>query len=299
MQYALILFLNLLFFVNSNAENLVEYDYEIDAYYSNVSAFIDLEPDKEITNAINMSEREIYTHLFLNTFNPNIMLFEASVHPMGIAGLYFRSKHESLYNESSIDNFNMLKAVTAGYEEPYSFSFFIGRMMVFQNTKDDKIGKNRAYLGTLVTVGDYSIKDNVAHYDKWVNIEYKLKGTRIKEEADLDWSFRLGMKLHANRDFANTIYIGARRKSVDYKKTSLSFVYNSAFSTMLAVSEDTYRLTEGELILEKSWPIRWSEKLSFGLGIGYLFTSGEKYNGKLRDEGINNHQLILRPNITW
>jgi len=298
MKRALVSFF-FLFVINVQAENLVEYDYELDAYYSNVSAFIDLEPDKEITNAINMSEREIYTHLFLKTFEPNIMLFEVSVHPLGIAGLYFRSKHESLYKDSSVDDFNIVKAVTAGYEEPYSFSFFIGRMMIFQNNNDDKIGKNRAYLGTLVTVGDYSIKDNVAHYDKWLNIEYKLKGTRIKKDSDLDWSFRVGLKLHENRDFSNTIYIGARRKSVDYKKTSLSFIYNSAFSTMLAVSEDTYRLTEAELILEKSWPIQWSEKLSFGLGIGYLFTSGEKYNGKLRDEGINNHQLILRPNITW
>jgi len=294
---ALILLVGL--YHNLFGDDLVEYDYEIDAYYSNVSAFIDLEPDKEITNAINMSEREIYTHLFLNTFNPNIMLFEASVHPMGIAGLYFRSKHESLYNESSIDNFNMLKAVTAGYEEPYSFSFFIGRMMVFQNTKDDKAGNNRAYMGYLFTIGDKSIKDNRSYYNKWLVFEVKLKGTRDKENSDLDWSFRLGTRVHQKSEFVDTVYVGARRKSVDYKKTSLSFVYNSAFSTMLAVSEDTYRLTEGELILEKSWPIRWSEKLSFGLGIGYLFTSGEKYNGKLRDEGINNHQLILRPNITW
>ncbi len=50
-------------------------------------------------------------------------------------------------------------------------------------------------------------------------------------------------------------------------------------------------------MLEKKWPLSGSEKLSFGLGIGYLYNSGEKYSGSLKEEGIDNHQLILRPNF--
>ncbi len=280
-------------------DNAVEYDYEVDIYYSNVSAFIDLDRDANITDATSFSETQIYTTLFKNSFNPNIFLLEASVHPMGLGGIYFRKSHEDIYDRSKIQNFNWIKALTAGFEEPYSLSFFVGRMMVFKNQKNDRIGKNRAYLGTLVSVGDRTIKDNLVHYDKWVNIEYKLKGTRNNKDKDLDWSFRVGTRIHQNNNFTNNIYIGARRSSIDYKKSVHSFIYNSAFSTMIALNTDSFNLNEAEFMLEKKWPLSWGKKLSFGLGIGYLYNSGEKYRGKLREEGTDNHQVMLRPNFKW
>jgi len=294
---ALVLLLSL--WQNLLADELIEYDYELDVYYSNVSAFIDLDRDNNITDATSWSETQIYTDLILNTFNPNIFLLEVSAHPMGIGGLYFRQNHEDMYEKAKIQNFNLVKAVTAGYEEPYALSFFVGRMMVFKNKKEDRIGKNRAYIGYLMTIGDYSIKDNLAHYDKWYNLEFKLKGTRDKQDRDLDWSFRVGTRIHQNTEFQNSIYIGARRSSIDYKKSVWSFVNNSAFSVMAAVNAKTLHLSETELILEKKWPLSWSEKLSFGLGIGYLYNSGDKYSGALKEEGVDNHQLILRPNFKW
>ncbi len=281
------------------AEHLVEYDYELDAYYSNVSMFIDLDTEEEIVDATSYSEAQIYTDLFLNSLSPNIFLVEASLHPMGIGGLYFRQNHGEMYEKSKIEDFNLVKAVTAGFEEPYALSFFVGNMMIFKNQEDDSIGKNRAYMGYLVTIGDYSIKDNLAHWDRWFDFEFKLKGTREKENRDLDWSFRLGSRVHENKDFTNTLYVGARRSSIDYQKSVWSFLYNSAFSSMFSVSADTFYLTEAEVMLEKKWPLSWSKKMSFGLGLGYLYNSGTKYRGALRDEGIDNHQLMLRPNFRW
>jgi len=280
------------------AETLVEYDYELDFYYSNLSIFFDLDPDHEILDASNYSETEIYKELILHTFSPNIFLMEASVHPLAIGGLYFRKNHPKQYEQSQLLDINLVKTMTAGFEEPYSISFFMGRMVVFKNNMDDKVGKNRAYMGYLVTLGDYSIKDNVAHHDKWVTLEFKLKGTREQKRRDLDWSFRVGTVMHSNHDFVNNLYIGARRSSIDYQKSVWSFIYNSAFSSMFAVNATSFTLTEAEIVLEKKWPIGY-EKLSFGLGVGYLFNSGEKYRGELKEEGINNHQLILRPNIKW
>lgn len=280
-------------------EALIEYDYELDAYYSNASIFIDLDNKEELTDASSLSEYDIYENLFLNTFNPNIFLIEASINPMPVLGLYARKQNEHMYVESRADNFNVIKSVTAGFEEPYSLSFFVGRMMIFKNDRSDNIGKNRAYMGYLVSVGDYSIKDNLAHYDKWINIEFKLKGTREKDERDLDWSFRIGTKIHTNKDFSNSLYIGARRSSIDYKQSAWSIVYNSAFTAMVAVSADTYKLTESEFMIEKKWPLSWGDKTSFGLGLGYLYYSGNKYAGALQDEGVDNHQVLIRPNLKF
>jgi len=105
--------------------------------------------------------------------------------------------------------------------------------------------------------------------------------------------------MHNNSDITDTLYIGARRSSIDYKKSTWSVIYNSAFSVMFAVSSKTFKPTESEFILEKKWPLSWSEKMSFGLGLGYLYYSGDKYQGELREEGVDNHQLIFRPNLKW
>lgn len=299
MKNFLVLFFALFVTHNLFAQELIETDYELDAYYVNAMAFIHLDVDNNITDAIDYSEEEIYKYLILNTFKPNVFLAEASVHPMSLFGLFFRQNQGNLYEESKVKNFNIVKSITAGFEEPYSLSFFIGRMMVFKNKKESHIGGNRAYMGYLFSTGDYSIKDNLAHYDKWQNLEFKLKGTRITDERDLDWSFRVGARLHDNPNFRNSFYIGAKRSSIDYRKKKFSILYNSAFSSMIAVSTDHFYLTEAEFMIEKKWPLSFSQKFSFGLGLGYLYNSGEKYKGELKEEGIANHQLILRPNLKW
>jgi len=293
-----IVFVLFVFFNLASAQESIEYDYELDAYYSNVSMFIDLDSDRNITDGNHMNEVEIYSELFYKMLEPNIFLIEASVHPMNMAGTYFRKNHQSDYTNANVDDFNFIKALTAGFEEPYSLTVFLGSMMVFSKKNAQRVGKNRAYMGYMVTVGDKSIKDNQEHNDKWLNFEFKLKGTREKKNRDLDWSFRVGSRIHTNHNFVDTVYVGARRSSIDYKKSIWSLFYNSSFTTMFAMSADNFKMTEAEVTAGKYIPTNYSG-LSFGLEVGYLYTSNFKYKGDLKDDGINNHQMILRPNLKW
>ena len=281
------------------AENLIEYDYELDIYYSNVSAFIDLDRDHNVTDATNWSEYKIYSTLVKKTFNPNIFLVEAAFHPMAYGGMWYRKHYPQKYEKASINDFNFIKALSAGWEEPYSISFFVGRMMIFRNEKSRHIGKNRAYMGYLLTLGNKTIKDNMAYKDHWFNTEFKLKGIRELEDKDLDWSFRIGYRGHSNKDIANTIFIGARRSSIDFKRSIWSLRYNSAFESLLEVSADRLKLTKASLILEKKFPLNYLTKVTFGLGIGYQYLGQDRYGGALKDEGIDKHQLIIRPNLKW
>jgi len=296
--------LSLIFILNANAyaEELVEYDYELDAYYSNISAFIDLDKDNDLRDASDESEVQIYSDLMAKSLTPNIFLIEAAIHPMSIFGLYFRKNNEDLYAKAKLQDFSLVKSLTAGFEEPYALSFFVGRMVVFKNAEsfeDNRVGKNRAYIGYLVSVGDYTIKDNLVYYNRWVNLEYKLKGTREQKERDLDWSFRVGYKANTHEGFVDTIYVGARRSSIDYKKSSWLLLYNSAFNVMLESSAKRFYLTSAELTIEKKFPLSWINKAAFGIEIGYLYTSNEKYTGGLQDDGVDNHRLILRPNLKF
>ena len=279
-------------------EPVIDFDYELDAYYTNTSIFIDLDSNRECTNATYMEETKVYKTLFLNTFSPNIFLVEAAIHPMGLGGLYFREYHNNIYERTDVQDFNMIKALTAGFDEPYSFSFFLGRMMVFNRENGERLGKNRAYMGYLISVGGHSIKDNIAYDDKWVDFEIKLKGTRELEHRDLDWSFYVGTKIHDNKDFVNTVFVGARRSSTDFNMSPWSFVRNTAYSSKLSFSSDKLELTEVEFMIEKKWPLG-SGKWSANFGLGYMYNGGNKYSGELKEEGIDKHQLLLRPNITF
>lgn len=282
------------------ADSPVEFDYELDLYYSNVSAFIDLDRDKNITDGTDMSEKQIYSQLLKNSLSPNIFLTELSFHPMSWGGVWYRKHYPERYTKASIDNFNIIKALTAGWEEPYSISFFVGRMLVFKQKHAHHIGKNRAYMGLLVTLGNKTIKDNKAYEDNWINVEYKLKGTRELERKDLDWSFRIGYRYHNSDDFANNLYIGARRSSIDFYKSIWSLIYNSAFDTLLEVDDKRFSLTKAQIILEKKWPLTaWGKNVTFGLGIGYLYYGKYRYSQALQKEGYDEHQLIFRPNLKW
>ena len=298
MKLSGILLLLILTVSSLSAKEELEYDYELDAYYSNLSLFIELDAKKSDANISKQSEISIYSQLLLDVFHPNLVLVEAAIYPMPLFGLYFRKNSEDLYHVSKIEESNVVKLVTAGFEEPYSLSLFFGRMVEFE-TPGYSRGKNRAFSGYLLSIGDYSIKDNLAYYNRWVNFEVKLKGTKEQKERDLDWSFRVGYKINENRDFVDTLYIGARRSSIDYQKSVWSLRYNSAFSTLLEVRADTFFFTKAEFILEKKFPLRGSQKVAFGLGIGYLYDNGERYSSQLRERGIDNHQFIVRPNLKF
>jgi len=293
-----LLFMQGLLLIQVFGEDLIEYDYEVDLYYTNVSAYIDLDRDKEITDGSEFEEEKLYKHLFLNSFSPNIFLVEFAIHPMNYVGIEYRKRNEDLYTPQKRQDFNIVKTMTASFEEPYSVSFFLGRMMVFKKKNTDRVGNNRAYMGYLFTIGSQSIKDNRAYNDKWLAFEIKLKGTRDKQSSDLDWSFRLGTRLHEKVEFVDTFYVGARRKRIDYNKSMFSFINNTAYSATLSVSASTFELTEAEVIIDKFYPTGY-DSLTLGFGVGYMYTSDNKYLGFLRDETVDNHQIIFRPNFKY
>lgn len=281
-------------------DDLVSFDYELDLYYSNVSAFINLDRDKNITDGTDLSEKEIYKGLLKNSIYPNIFLTELAFHPMAWSGMWYRKHHSEAYKRASYKDINIIKLLTAGWEEPYSISFFIGRMLVFKRKNATHIGKNRAYMGLLLTLGNKTLVDNLQYRDKWYCVEYKLKGTRELEDKDLDWSFRIGYRHHNNTNIANTLYIGARRSSVDFLKSIWSLRYNSAFDTLLEVDEKHFLLTKAQVILEKKWPFTsYGHNYAFGLGVGYLYYGKKRYSEALRKEGYEKHQIIFRPNLKW
>ena len=296
----LLVLLPLLLSALQGTENDLSFDYELDPYYSNVSAFFQI-GDEPVIDGTDVPEYKLYSELMLDSWKPNTFIVEAALHPAALAGVAYRNVFPTDYEHAEINTLdvNLIHALTAGFEEPYALSLFIGRMVIFNQKGAEHIGGNRAYAGYLLSVGDYSIKDNRAIYNQWVNVEAKLKGTRDIDEHTLDWSFRVGAKINKNPDFADSVYIGARRSRIDFFKGIWSWVYNSGFDVMAAVSTDDFELIHAQAVFEKSWPLDAEEKITFGLEFGYMYEGNGKYRGSLYEEGVTNHRLILRPNLSF
>lgn len=280
--------------------NIIEFDTEWDAYYSNISWTFSL-TDKPIPNAKDKKELEIYYDLLKNSFPPRFIILELSANPMPLLGVYLKDQERSFYEKSTVNNnINMLKAITAGFEEPYALSIFIGNTVKFTEPGAEVSDGNRAYSGFLISFSDQHIKDNVLISDKSFELELKILGSRSLETQKLKWSYRVGMKLHENSEVTDSVYLGFRRSRLDFKTRALSILNNSAVEYTSIFAKDGYGVIGHELYFEKKFPVTlWGQKVGLNFGLGYIYQGDGKYSGSLQDEGIDTDQLIIRPNIEF
>jgi hypothetical protein len=200
-------------------------------------------------------------------------------------------------------NFNAVRAVTAGFEEPGALSFFLGNVVSFDTIKKSLQGKRNGYSGMLVDLGMHHIKDNVLIRDNWIQIEGKLKGEQILEDRSLLWSFRGGMKFHENRHIADSFFIGFRRSRTDFKENGRSnfWLHNSGFEYISDFSQEKLEPIRHYLVVDKKFPFRKS-RMALTLGLGFVWTADKKYSGPLTNSATgtsNSFQFILRPNLEF
>jgi hypothetical protein len=161
---------------------------ELDPYYSSLDYVFSL-TDDPIPAIQFESEPGIYWYLLKNIYRPRYLLFEASVNPLPIAGTEIRRHYYDYYATSQITpHFNLIKAITAGFPEPYAFSFFWGNVADF--VKDDVhnvVGKG--YSGLLMSYGPKHIINNIIVDDNWFEMEIKLKGSDEREAHNISWSY--------------------------------------------------------------------------------------------------------------
>jgi len=276
-----------------------EFGYELDLYYTNISVEIPL-TDKPMPNGGWLSERQVYSRLFKESLHPQLLLLEASVYPMPVLGTYVKEHSPETYDKFTIGggDINVLDGLTAGFQEPWALSVFVGSGMKF--SRDDKLNKgvNKGYMGYLLSYGSKHIHQNVLIDDDWSEFEWKLKGERKFEDEDLSWSFRVGVKTHGNPDIADTLYFGGRRTNVDYKSSWLSWLSNTSFEWLTELSQQNLAFLRQDLVVGKSFPMK-NKKWAFALDVGLVYEKDEKYTGVLFDPTADNLTIVFRPNIVF
>lgn len=232
------------------------FEYELDAYYSNAGIYYNL-ADKPIPDAGDKPEVEVYKELFYSSFIPRFVIFEAALFPMPSLGIFLKKNGESFYEEAHLgSDLNLVKALTAGFEEPYAFTLFLGNVIQFTSSNGKKERGNFGYMGYLLSVGDYHIKDNELIKDDWLEMELKVKGDQKFSLHKLNWSYRVGVKLHNHIDITDVLYLSMRRSRIDYKDSKNSILRNIGIEYTFQMDLRTLQPVRHYFLLEKKIPIK-------------------------------------------
>ncbi len=276
----------------------VSIDLGLNAYYSCLSAIVNL-TDKPIPDVGEKSEFQIYKDLLKRSYLPRFILFEASVNPLPLLGVFIKSNYRDFYDDVEFNNgFNVIKAVTAGFEEPFALSMFLGNIVNYIKPGEKKSAGNNGYMGYLFSAGNYHIKDNTLISDSWYEIEWKIKGDQIFETKMMNWSFRVGTKRHEHSEIADIYYVALRRSRLDFEASSGSIWENSGFSYVFDISTHGFDPMRHYVTLDKKWPFK-GKKIAFKLDLGFIWESNKKYSGSLSVEKRENTQVFIRPNIIF
>jgi len=277
----------------------LKFVFEPDAYYTDVDLIFSL-TKAPIPQLGELTELEIYyTLLSRAALLPQFMVIEASINPLPYLGTYIKEDHRSFYDDARVSgSFNWVKAVTAGFEEPWAGSVLAGNVANFYEV-GSKDSKGLGYSGYLFSFGNYHIKDNEMIKDDWKEFEWKMKGDRKSSIKKLSWSFRVGAKLHGNPDITDIIYLSVRRSRVDYKPEEYSIFHNSGAEYTYDMDRRNFNAIRHYFFVDKKWPFQ-DRQIAFSLALGFVWESAKKYSGALaagRDK--SDFQFLFRPNIEF
>jgi hypothetical protein len=273
-------------------------EFEPDAYYSSVDLTLALTKEP-IPHVGEKSEKDLYLTLLSRAYAPRFLVIEGSVNPLPYLGTYIKDRHAHFYDDAQISgSFNWVQAITAGFEEPYAVSLFLGNVVDF-SVPERKDSKGTGYGGLLYSRGTYHIKNNTLIRDDWWEMEWKVKGDRKTEDQKLGWSFRVGAKLHGNPDITDIYYLSFRRSRLDYRPTRDTIFNNSGFEYTVDFERGTFTPIRHYFYVDKKWPLE-NVKMAFSLAVGFVWESSNKYSGTLATERSGSEtQIILRPNIEF
>lgn len=274
-----------------------EWEYELDPYYSNVAFYKTLD-DSPIPELGKRSEAEVYRDLFKRSYLPRFILLEASINPMPVLGVILKSEAaEEVYSNMKItQELNLVEVVTAGFEEPYAISLFLGNMVKY-DALDESATQSKGFMGYLASYGHLHIRKNKLVDDRWGELEWKIKGDQILADRELSWSFRVGLKIHDNPYITDEFYVAIKRQRIQETGDVYSWVQNGGIEFKYRMDKDTGATIGQQLIIDKNIPIK-SNGWVVSFGVGFIRDTRNKYSGPLRAEESNT-SFVLRPSIKF
>ncbi len=274
-----------------------EWEHEFDPYYTNIAYFKTLD-DSPIPELGKRSESEVYRDLFFRSYLPRFILVEASINPLPVMGVLLRDKAQGdVYDQVEIsEDLNLVEVATAGFEEPYALSLFLGNMVKYESLDGSGI-QSKGFMGYLASYGHWHIRKNRIVADKWGEFEWKLKGDQILQDRKLSWSFRFGFKIHDNPLITDEFYMAVKRERVQKDGDVYSWIQNGGIEFKYRMDKGSGATIGQQLIVDKKIPIK-KKGWVVSLGIGFVRDTPRKYRGNLLIDKTET-SFVLRPSITF
>lgn len=273
-----------------------EWEYHLDAYYTALDYTLHL-TTAPIPYFEHSGELEIYKQLITHPM-PRFLIFEASVNPLPLTGVYLKRQARSFYDSLDFgDDQNLVQSVTAGFEEPAALSIFLGNVIDFKQAKRKSYGDGKGYIGTLLSGGHYHIKDNDLIKDLWYEAEWKLKGERKKRDVKLQWSYRAGAKFHSHKEIADVLYVSFKRGRINYDHRGFSWLNNSGLMYTFNFSARDFNAIQHDLVVDKKFPVKGKKPVP-SIMLGFVYRTDDKYTGSLKSD-TREFQLLIQPNLEF
>ena len=153
--------------------------------------------------------------------------------------------------------------------------------------------------GFLLSLGGQHIVNNLIFSDKCYEGEMKVKGASIMPTGKISYSYRLGMKVHENKNIRDTMYLGVKRSHTDSSYSGWSPLYNSELEIRGDLAYDNWQITRMSGIIGKKFPNK-DQTIIYSLDIGAIWVRGKGYTGSLRESvGDPGWSFVLRPNVSF
>ncbi len=278
----------------------IDCGWQPDLYYTYASASCNFRKE-EVVN-IQTSELALYGKLFKKSFKPTTALCEIFASPLPYLAASARQHHGNFYAQFDLsENYNLLNSLTAGEEDPWGISLFLGKIVPFKPTIKKSGFMGVAYSGYLFTAGKKHFKDNRIYKDDWFQGEWKIKGVRVTRFYKQVWSFRTGLKFHDNPFISDTVYLSMFRDRVDYLNRRFTLWRNSNLDIYAGFRKKGLKPVKLSLLFGKNFPARIKDKkVVYSFSAGLLWEGADKYSGYLKDEDSGTAlQFILRPTLKF
>lgn len=273
-----------------------EWEHELDPYYSNISYYqtLDNSPVPELGTR---SEHQVYRDLFFRSYLPRFVLVEASVNPLPLLGVIVKDKQPDAYDSAQLsDDLNLIETMTAGFEEPYALSLFLGNMVKYTAANEAQT-QSKGFMGYLLSVGNLHIRQNEMVEDNWYELEWKLKGDQVLQDINLSWSFRTGIKMHDNPLITDEAYVALKRERVQRNGNVLSWEQNGGVEFVYRVDKNSGASIGQQLIIDKKVPLGKGAYV-LSLGFGVVRDTRAKYKGKYEADKAST-SFVVRPSFSF
>lgn len=201
-------------------------------YKTYASLFVDLDKREEVI-LWEDDEFGLYRQLLKRSIKPGHVLLEITGYPLASFSASMEERKNEEYHKFDIgENFNLLKSLSAGQQEPWSVSLFLGQLATFWDLdeNDDLIVSATGVSGLVLTGGLYQLFDNSFVKSNWYRLEWKVKGGGSSGANKQSWDLKTGYRNYGLSEISNTITIALKRKKTEKSRLDWRVFHNSMTS---------------------------------------------------------------------